>query len=524
MRTRLLPFVLLCSIITSAQDAGNFALAVDPPGDNTYARYIDGAVSTAGDIAMLGGYQYVNASAFTLSKFDATGTLLWSRKVETTNPDFGMDARKVVFDAEGNLVVFGIMGTSSGQNYFMVRLSAIGDVLWTRMYHAASATTQDYGFSSMKATSDGGLLMDMGMVNKTIVLRTDMEGQISWARSYITSTGPTLKNPGFDFATTSDGGILLTEKAENDIYLVRIASNGDLAWAQRYPNGYYNHTKTAIPLSDGGFLAAGFSNNAPFAMRMDAGGNVIWERSYAFDMSPGNGYVEYFERAVELSNGELLLTASQSTSGVAALRITPLGEPVEVITLGTNGYTALMGQDAGHVVLSGRMLLAVNGGYEDRFLLLRLNEALDMECLRGTGTATATDIEAASPPSSGCTVQDEVVNDWAFSYLVSNAVFTTENLCASVQAINEQKGSDALRVFPSPVRAGNTLCVDPGQANNIARIQCIASDGRIMKVPAVRSGTGQQFIATDGWPSGLYLVRAWDANAHLCGTSRVIVE
>ena len=305
MNTCLLPSACIWASICAAQSPTGFLRVIDPPGDNAYHSFVDGLVSPDGGIFMLGGYQNIQEPAFTLARYDTTAHFLWCTKVESASAASDLQPRKVVRMSTGDLMVFGTYASGDNRDYFLTRMDDAGEVQWTRLYHQQYVGF-DYGFSSIVATSDDELVVSMGLIDRTVAMRLDMDGEVLWSHQYITDLSPTNKNPGFDFTATADGGVLLTEKAEDDIYLVRLDSLGGVPWARRYPNGGYCHTHTAILLEDGGFLIAGSRDSSPFAARVNVDGDVTWQKTYAFD----EGFVERFEQAMELSDGGYLLTPS----------------------------------------------------------------------------------------------------------------------------------------------------------------------------------------------------------------------
>lgn len=503
--------------MASAQSPG-FQLVVDPPGDNVYHSFTCGLVSPDGGIFMLGGYQNIQEPAFTLANFDSTGHFLWCRKVKATSAGSQLEPRKVVRMSTGVLMVFGTYATGGSQDYFLTRVDTTGYVQWTRTYRQQYVGF-DYGFSSIVATSDDELVVSIGLIDRTIAMRLDMDGDVQWSHQYITDLAPTNKNPGFDFTATADGGVLLTEKAEDDIYLVRLDSLGGVLWARRYPNGGYCHTHTAILLEDGGFLIAGSRDSSPFAARLDASGQLIWQKTYAFD----EGFVERFEQAIELAGGGFLLTPSSNSSGIMALRTSPLGAPEGVRTLEGDGYTEIIGRYQDLVVLGGRTLLEVDGGFEDAILLLGTDELLDLDCLGGNTGATATDI-AITPPIYGCTVTDEPIVEDTLMTVVTSLLFGARTLCPSIVAVPDTYSPARFNVYPSLVTSGTPLLIGLEGAADVATVECISYEGRSVARAPVQPGVSSAHLSTLGWAQGPYLIRMTGCDGVLIGTSRIVVE
>ena len=518
MRTRTLSIAWLCAQIAGAQTPAGFQFVIDPPGENEYHSFVDGLVDPDGGILMLGGYQNIQEPAFTLAKYDTTGQFLWCRKVEATSAGSQLEPTKIVRMSTGELMVFGTYASGDNHDYFLTRMDSAGTVQWTRTYRQQYVGF-DYGFSSIVATSDDELVVSMGLIDRTVAMRLDMDGDVQWSHQYITDLSPTDKNPGFDFTATDDGGVLLTQKAEDDIYLVRLDNAGGVMWARRYPNGGYCHTHTAILLEDGGFLIGGSRDNAPFAARVDQVGDVIWQKEYAFD----EGYVERFEQAMELSGGGFLLTPSANSAGIMGLRVGPLGAPEGVRTIEGNGYTEILGRYHDLLVLGGRTLLEVGGGFEDAILLLGTDELLDLDCLGGNTGATANDI-AIAPPIFGCDVTNEPITEDTLTMVVTDLVIGTRTVCASIAAVPGVPEPAPLKVYPSPVLSGGTIRVTWATVGDQVGCERISADGHAMALPSARRTGSWVEIPTGGWAPGLYLLRSTERDGPALGTVRVVVE
>lgn len=502
-----------------AQSPGDLQLVLDPPGDMQYATFIDGALTDNGDLYFLGGYQNVGESAFTLAKFTATGVPIWGRKVETTAADLNMSARKVMVDASGNITVFGYLSTVFGTQYFLIRMTPEGTLLSQRSY-MPDGSLPDYGYSSAQILEDGGVMMSIGLETKALMARIDVSGQVVWCRHYITTDDPTFKNPGFDPAITPDGGALITAKAESDMFLVRIDANGSVQWSNRYNTSFYTHTKTAVSLADGGFLVAGVSDALPFAARLDASGNILWNRKYVLD----EGWIEYFRDIQPLPDGGFLLSPSGNSMSVMGVRITSAGDPVEVALIDGQGAADAIGTQGDKVLMIGRTTTEVNGGYQDLFLLLKLNADLGMSCLRAASGAWTMDQPLTEPPVPGCTSDVEPLTEGDFFVVMSDVAFNTRDLCASLTGVGEQGFGQEPRVFPSPVNAGIPITVDLHAARDVSRVDLFAPDGRSVRTVPVSRGVPRIVLETQGLAPGLYLIRTTNVAGVPVASARVVVE
>ncbi|HEY3295600.1 MAG TPA: T9SS type A sorting domain-containing protein [bacterium] len=163
-------------------------------------------------------------------------------------------------------------------------LCAQPDDQWTRTYGG----TNDDGGSVVRQLPDGGYFFagytySFGAGNSDFwVVRTTATGDSLWSRMYGAGQADLLE----DFRVMSDGGFVMV--GWSDAFgagerVVRANAQGDTLWTQVFPNsdaGYGNFVTETI---DGGVIyagctplgAAGTRRNLQLC-RMDAGGAVLW--------------------------------------------------------------------------------------------------------------------------------------------------------------------------------------------------------------------------------------------------------
>lgn len=119
--------------IGSTDDDISLSLAVDAAGNTYITGYTEGSL----DGANAGMYYY---DAF-LSKFDPSGTELWSRQVGTASYD---EAWSVAVDAAGNAYITGytqgdLRGTKAGSSdVFLIKFDPSGTELWSTQFGTPS--------------------------------------------------------------------------------------------------------------------------------------------------------------------------------------------------------------------------------------------------------------------------------------------------------------------------------------------------------------------------------------------------
>lgn len=517
MKTLLLPLLGLCAGIVAGQ-ADVFQLAIDPAGADSIVVFSDGLVTSDGGTRILGGFENAPVPAFTLCAYDVHGQFQWGQKVAATSTGAQLEPRKLVRLSTGELIVFGIWANGGSHAYFLSRLSAEGALQWIRTYRPGSGGS-DYGFSSVVATSDDQLVVSMGLIDRTVAMRLTADGDVLWANEYVTDDSPTNKNPGFDFTATPDGGVMLTQKAEDDIFLIRLTGDGSVDWARRHPNGGYCHTHSALLLEDGGFLISGSRDAVPFAARTDQDGHMIWQKQYAFD----EGLPEAFGRAVELADGDLLLTPSRASVGIMGLRISPLGAPVSARTMDGDGYAKVLGRHEDRILFGGRAWVQVDNGTSDAMLLLATPTDLSTGCLNGSTGVIAEDIPIPTPVN-GCTVVAEAILEDTIAVYVENILFGARPLCTPIAGQQDQH-APLFTLFPSVITSGDPIQIRTAMNAHVHRVEINASDGRSERIALLTEQAGAtQQVPTTGLPSGMHLVRALDRRGVVLHTERFAIH
>ena len=253
-----------------------------------------------------------------LVKTDALGVPQWQKEVGCFDIPPGSYAYANALDvtADGGYVVAGGMRDckdspvclylTSRQCGLITRLDATGNVVWSRVYLAASE--RDTGFWDVKQTRDGGFVAAGTYIdtNSDIgghVLKVDSQGVVQWH----TLIGPEDRTHALLEAVhqTADGGYVAAGKLYPltdglppfSAFVVRLDSSGNVAWQRGFNSVDSNGVQSAwafaeriIQTSDGGYALAGGWGNGRFPgeccqghllIKLDAAGNSQWQKAYS---------------------------------------------------------------------------------------------------------------------------------------------------------------------------------------------------------------------------------------------------
>ncbi|MBL8890290.1 MAG: SBBP repeat-containing protein [Planctomycetaceae bacterium] len=373
---------------TTAQDNGT-SVAVDSAGNVYVTGFTNGS---------LGGINAGFADAF-LSRYNASGTLEWTRQIGSSALDVG---NSVAVDAAGNAYITGytsgsiLGGTNAGSDdAFVTRYNTDGTVAWSRQI---GTSTVDRSFGVAVAAGNvyisgftrGSLL---GQTNSgsddAFVTRYDTDGNLAWSRQIGTSTADDSRGVAVDAAgnvyisgsTLGSLGVTNPSPGNADAFLTRFDADGTLAWSRQIGTTASDFSHNLAVDAAGNSYITGATRGSlggpnagqddAFLARYNADGSLAWTRqigSNSFDAgngvavdADGNAYITGFIRS-DLGREDVLLSRynfdgtlawTQSISTGAAIDERGMGVAVDaarnVYITGWTGGNILGGTSAGGI-------------------------------------------------------------------------------------------------------------------------------------------------------------------------------
>jgi hypothetical protein len=176
-------------------------------------------------------------------------------------------------------------GTPDNTNVYLIRTTAFGDTLWTRVY-GGSKDDGDW-VSDVRQTKDGGYVVATNTRSfgagrgDVYLIKTDDAGDTLWTRT----VGGSDPDWGEAVQQTSDGGYVVFGTTwcfggDPDVYLVRTDSAGDTLWTRSYGGSYNDWGNSGQLTADGGYVIVGAVMYVVYLVRVDASGEVMWTRTY----------------------------------------------------------------------------------------------------------------------------------------------------------------------------------------------------------------------------------------------------
>ena len=376
-------------------------LKTDSAGDTLWSALLGGSESCNGRSVALtpdGGYVVAGSkfganpgqSCLSITKTDATGSLLWEKNHEGMEGDYGYQVQAT---SDGGFIIVGNTHSSSEQGYFgsdvwLVKTDAVGDTLWTKIFGGAGI---DGGYY-VEETSDSGFIItgfsaSFGAGDVDLyLLRTDRDGNLLWSKTY----GGVGGEVGNTVHQTVDAGFIIAGNTSSypygdaNYWMLRTDANGDTLWAKVFGTSEGDWAQSVEPTIDGGFILAGHSfyfasnRSAVYLIKTDSLGNSEWTNHYI-----GSG-TEYPSTVHQTPDGGYIIAGWTTSYGMGGsdiylLKVDSLGAEQWHKAYGGTGDdgcdgfgSILMTSDDGFIV-AGRQ--AVMGG--TRGWLLKTDSAGD---------------------------------------------------------------------------------------------------------------------------------------------------
>ena len=301
-------------------DSDFWILRLDAAGDTVWTKCYGGTYDDyAAAIQQTSDSGFVVAGALSgdlwILRLNATGDTVWTKCYGGSMWDY---AAAIQQTSDSGFVVAGETYSSNGDvwghhgdyDYWILRLNAAGDTLWTRCYGGSD----DDEANAIQQTTDGGFIVaghsrsDDGDVwgNHSNgdydywILRLDATGDTVWTKCY----GGSRNDWAYDIRQTSDGGFIVAGYAsstdgdvggnhgDSDFWILRLNAAGDILWTKCYGGSMWDYATAIQQTSDSGFIVAGATYSADgdvwgnhgtydyWILRLDAAGDTLWTRCY----------------------------------------------------------------------------------------------------------------------------------------------------------------------------------------------------------------------------------------------------
>jgi gliding motility-associated-like protein len=298
-----------------------------------------------------------------LVKYDGLGNLIWAKSAGGGGSGSNADVSEgIATDISGNVYITGFFqaptitfGTitltnSGGQNIFIVKYDANGNVLWAQnppgnSNDLGSGIATDISgnvyltgwFSSHTLAFGSYTLTNAGNQN-VFLAKYDPSGNVQWAKS----AGGTMFDSGFSVNTDQSGGVyvsgfirspassfgayVLANSGIQNVFLAKYDASGNVLWAKSGGGAGTDYGLSAVTDAAGNTYFTGWFNSPvltfgsqaltnmgaddAFLVKYDATGNVIWAQSF------GGPLVDHGYSLVKDRSGNIILSGGYNSSSI----------------------------------------------------------------------------------------------------------------------------------------------------------------------------------------------------------------
>ena len=304
--------------------------------ETTNGGFIIAGESYSNDIDVSGNH---GASDYWIVKMDASGTIDWQKTLGGTINDVASDVQQASdggyivcgFSRSNNGDVTGHHGSTSTNDYWVVRLDSIGNLLWQKSlggsfndFANSIVQTEDGGFvvAGYSSSNDGDVTGHHGSTVSSDywIVKLDSTGNLLWQKS-LGGNSPDNAN---QIQRTSDGGLIVCGSSSSndgdvsgnhgnsDFWLVKLNASGNLLWQKCFGGIGDDVASSLAQTSNNGFIIAGWSNSNDgdvsgnhgnydyWVVKSDDAGNLVWQKSlggtagefaYSVTQTSDNGFV-----------------------------------------------------------------------------------------------------------------------------------------------------------------------------------------------------------------------------------------
>jgi hypothetical protein len=356
--------------VVSFSTVVNYGWAAKLSGPSTGSEWFNAvACDASGNIYAVGQETSStgNNEAY-ITKWDSSGNLTWQRRIGGSSDDL---FNAITSDSSGNIYAVGYEFSSTGNNYaaaLLTKWDATGNLIWQRkidgQYHDE--------FYSVACDSSGNIYA-AGRENTTnatyggLVTKWDASGNLTWQRRIEGC------NVIYGVAVDSSGNIYLggVNSSYNNAILIKINSSGSILWQNKLSHfsNVSAYIRSVVCDSSGNIYAAGHAGySSPltedgFITKWDSSGGLTYQHrmggtDYEYNYgvaidSSGNAYTVGTERTTSFpdynativkwpANPANITDGALTGSGMTALSIntSPLTLAASSLTIVTPALTA----------------------------------------------------------------------------------------------------------------------------------------------------------------------------------------
>ncbi len=297
-----------------------FVQKVEEAGDlATTAQAVDGGFVTV---------SRVDTTSFVVRKIKVSGQRQWERRLNfEVDGDFA-DIKAAAQTTDGGFVLAGQEGCHVDVECGLVTTSAIliklrpnGTILWKKSFQV-SGVGFDYLFSSVSATSDGGviatgrrLMPEFDLSPRLFIARFTATGDIVWEKSFGTLLD-SFFGPSFVIhsTATSDNGLIVAFSilpgldVGSGFQVMKITNAGNIVWQKLLSFGAFGFQSVGATFDGGAILVSTATNSKKLkVVVLKPDGRLNWKAEYSVQLP---GKLQFISSPAQTPDGGFVITGS----------------------------------------------------------------------------------------------------------------------------------------------------------------------------------------------------------------------
>lgn len=292
----------------------------NPGGDTAWARTFNGdasgndeglgvCVDADGNVFVVGtSVNLGRGNDVCILKYDASGTLLWSKPYYSSELDKSDKGLAITIDAAQFIYVTGFSTASDGtQDVLLLKYDEAGVLVWSRIADGTSSLSSSGQAIAVNSNGEiyiAGFLYVQGQNTNIIAQKYDSEGNLLWTRDI--NGGGNYEDKAWGIVVDDEGdayitGFVYEAVGNRDCYTAKLSSqDGATIWSKTYNGGGNSSDKAwgIVVDTDGSVFIAGeardeYWNLNYVTIKYDPNGNEVWVRTY-------NGTGDYNDMATAI--------------------------------------------------------------------------------------------------------------------------------------------------------------------------------------------------------------------------------
>jgi len=221
---------------------------------------------------IVGGFGSVGgATTAWLMRLDGNGTRQWEKFPGPADDTGGNSPVAVAGTTEGH---FYAAFTTPDEHAVVLKLDAAGVVVWRRQVDQYQRSR----VGSIRATSDGGVVLAGSGDGDGLLAKYDANGSISWHKTF--GKNQQGRSAGlFAVTETKDNGFIATggiSMGKAGLWILRTDSRGNVVWDKETADKRLSTGYAVVQASDGGYVVCGRDDKgaAVWLLKLNAAGAV----------------------------------------------------------------------------------------------------------------------------------------------------------------------------------------------------------------------------------------------------------